>query len=72
GIRADAPVWMQRNGLQWCFRLFQEPRRLARRYLRIVPSFLLHASLQLLGIRRYELRETDDAACPHETKQGLS
>ncbi|MBP6850019.1 MAG: WecB/TagA/CpsF family glycosyltransferase [Rhodoferax sp.] len=28
-----APAWMQRTGLEWAFRLFQEPRRLAARYL---------------------------------------
>lgn len=28
-----APVWMQRAGLEWSFRVIQEPRRLARRYL---------------------------------------
>jgi exopolysaccharide biosynthesis WecB/TagA/CpsF family protein len=28
-----APVWMQHSGLEWAFRLFSEPRRLARRYL---------------------------------------
>jgi N-acetylglucosaminyldiphosphoundecaprenol N-acetyl-beta-D-mannosaminyltransferase len=29
---ARAPVWMQRSGLEWVFRLAQEPRRLFRRY----------------------------------------
>ncbi|MBB2913363.1 N-acetylglucosaminyldiphosphoundecaprenol N-acetyl-beta-D-mannosaminyltransferase [Streptosporangium becharense] len=28
-----APVWMRRAGLEWLFRLFGEPGRLARRYL---------------------------------------
>ena len=28
-----APVWMQRSGLEWLYRLRREPRRLARRYL---------------------------------------
>ena len=28
-----APVWMQRAGLEWLYRLSREPRRLARRYL---------------------------------------
>ena len=28
-----APLWMQRMGLEWLFRLFNEPRRLWRRYL---------------------------------------
>jgi len=28
-----APLWMQRAGLEWLFRLLQEPRRLWKRYL---------------------------------------
>jgi N-acetylglucosaminyldiphosphoundecaprenol N-acetyl-beta-D-mannosaminyltransferase len=32
GRRRRAPRWAQRAGLEWAFRLAQEPRRLARRY----------------------------------------
>lgn len=31
--RPRAPLWMRRAGLEWLFRLVQEPRRLWRRYL---------------------------------------
>lgn len=33
GVKATAPQWMQRHGLEWIFRLVQEPRRLWKRYL---------------------------------------
>jgi N-acetylglucosaminyldiphosphoundecaprenol N-acetyl-beta-D-mannosaminyltransferase len=33
GVVSRAPLWMQRAGLEWVWRLAQEPRRLARRYL---------------------------------------
>lgn len=33
GTRRHAPLWMRQAGLEWAFRLSQEPRRLARRYL---------------------------------------
>jgi N-acetylglucosaminyldiphosphoundecaprenol N-acetyl-beta-D-mannosaminyltransferase len=33
GEKRQAPLWMQRNGLEWLFRLAVEPRRLWRRYL---------------------------------------
>lgn len=33
GLRARAPAWMQTIGLEWLFRLIQEPRRLFTRYL---------------------------------------
>jgi N-acetylglucosaminyldiphosphoundecaprenol N-acetyl-beta-D-mannosaminyltransferase len=32
GIQKRAPRWMQRAGLEWLFRLLQEPRRLFKRY----------------------------------------
>lgn len=35
-----APPWMRRSGLEWLYRLSQEPRRLARRYLIDDPRFL--------------------------------
>ena len=36
----QAPRWMQRSGLEWVFRLAQEPRRLVARYLKTNPRFL--------------------------------
>src|SRR5579871_1960963 len=33
GRRKQAPSWMRERGLEWLFRLLQEPRRLWRRYL---------------------------------------
>ena len=32
GTKRQAPVWVQRMGFEWLFRLVQEPRRLASRY----------------------------------------
>ena len=44
GTVQRAPVWMQKSGLEWFFRLCQEPRRLWRRYLiqdsKFIPIFL--------------------------------
>lgn len=33
GVTRRAPAWMQRVGLEWSYRLVQEPRRLFKRYL---------------------------------------
>ncbi|MCS6821009.1 MAG: WecB/TagA/CpsF family glycosyltransferase [Microscillaceae bacterium] len=33
GTIAQAPIWMQKMGLEWLFRLIQEPKRLWKRYL---------------------------------------
>jgi N-acetylglucosaminyldiphosphoundecaprenol N-acetyl-beta-D-mannosaminyltransferase len=51
GTKSQAPAWMQRSGLEWLYRLACEPRRLWKRYSRIVPYFLVFASLQLLRSR---------------------
>lgn len=36
----QAPGWMQRQGLEWMFRLAMEPSRLWKRYLLVTPRFL--------------------------------
>lgn len=41
GLLAQAPTWMQGRGLEWLYRLYREPRRLARRYLSNNPRFAL-------------------------------
>jgi N-acetylglucosaminyldiphosphoundecaprenol N-acetyl-beta-D-mannosaminyltransferase len=51
----QAPPWMQRNGLEWLFRLGCEPRRLWKRYLKNNPLFLLRAFCQLTRIKRFPL-----------------
>lgn len=42
GKLQQAPNWMQKAGLEWFFRLMVEPKRLYRRYLEIVPTFLFY------------------------------
>ena len=32
GMQKRAPVWMQKMSLEWLYRLFQEPKRLFKRY----------------------------------------
>ncbi len=41
GMLPRAPHWMQRFGMEWLFRMIQEPRRLAWRYLRTNAVFLV-------------------------------
>lgn len=42
GTKPQAPVWMQRSGLEWLFRLACEPRRLWKRYLIGNSLFILY------------------------------
>jgi N-acetylglucosaminyldiphosphoundecaprenol N-acetyl-beta-D-mannosaminyltransferase len=39
-IQPDPPEWLKRAGLQWLFRAFQNPKRLGKRYLNVVPAFI--------------------------------
>ena len=48
GTVSRAPLWMQRNGLEWLHRLLSEPRRLWKRYLITNTLFVIGAARQLL------------------------
>jgi N-acetylglucosaminyldiphosphoundecaprenol N-acetyl-beta-D-mannosaminyltransferase len=54
GTKRQAPEWMRENGLEWLFRLLQEPRRLWRRYLVYGSEFLVLVFLEQLGIKKFE------------------
>jgi N-acetylglucosaminyldiphosphoundecaprenol N-acetyl-beta-D-mannosaminyltransferase len=53
GETPRAPVWMQRSGVEWLFRLITEPRRLAHRYFVYNSIFIARGFQQLLGWRSY-------------------
>jgi N-acetylglucosaminyldiphosphoundecaprenol N-acetyl-beta-D-mannosaminyltransferase len=55
GRKKQAPLWMQRSGLEWLFRLLTEPRRLWRRYLISNPKFVFLVLAQVLGLRHSSL-----------------
>ncbi len=52
GTVKQAPGWMQENGLEWLFRLMQEPSRLWRRYLVLGPRFAWNVLLELGGDKK--------------------
>lgn len=54
GLIRQAPRWVQRSGLEWLYRLANEPKRLGKRYLRTVPTFLILALLQSLRLRTFD------------------
>ncbi|MBA3300799.1 MAG: WecB/TagA/CpsF family glycosyltransferase [Thermoleophilaceae bacterium] len=55
GRISQAPAWMQEHGLEWTYRIAQEPRRLLPRYLYYNPRFMLAFARQLGRERRAEL-----------------
>ena len=46
-----APPWMQERGLEWIYRIAQEPRRLLPRYLWFNPRFVVSFARQLVAAR---------------------
>jgi N-acetylglucosaminyldiphosphoundecaprenol N-acetyl-beta-D-mannosaminyltransferase len=53
GLVSQAPSWMQSMGLEWAYRLLQEPGRLWRRYLRYNPRFVAGFLRQWLAHRKH-------------------
>ncbi|TVL98268.1 MAG: glycosyltransferase [Candidatus Brocadia sp. WS118] len=53
----SAPSWMQKLALEWFYRLLQEPRRLWKRYLINNPLFIWNYTLQLLNLKKFEVKE---------------
>ena len=51
GRISQAPAWMQERGLEWIYRIAQEPGRLLPRYLYYNPAFVLAFARQLAGQR---------------------
>ena len=54
GRLKQAPEWMRENGLEWLFRLGQEPKRLWKRYIVRGSEFVACATLELLGLKRFD------------------
>ena len=52
GNKKTAPIWMQRIGLEWLYRLLSEPKRLWKRYFKHNPRFIYYFILQYFGIIR--------------------
>ena len=53
GTLPQAPKWMQDAGLEWFFRLTQEPKRLWQRYAILNPLYLWHIFQQYLGLKKF-------------------
>lgn len=49
GAIRRAPQWMQKSGLEWAFRLGQQPRRMGYRFASTLPLFALRATSQVIS-----------------------
>jgi exopolysaccharide biosynthesis WecB/TagA/CpsF family protein len=72
GVVKRAPTWMNRLGVEWIFRLAQEPGRLASRYLLGNPVFLGRVARQAIRARwRPEPALDDGSAAELLAPRGL-
>jgi N-acetylglucosaminyldiphosphoundecaprenol N-acetyl-beta-D-mannosaminyltransferase len=69
GVTKRAPYWMQNGGLEWVYRLIQEPRRMWKRYLVTNTMFILLGIGAVIRARLCGLRGGSkiDVACGVET-----
>lgn len=52
GMTKRAPLWMQRNGLEWFYRVMQEPKRMWKRYLITNTIFIKMVLMEKLELSR--------------------
>ncbi|KKK88654.1 hypothetical protein LCGC14_2740980, partial [marine sediment metagenome] len=55
GRTKRAPVWMQQSGLEWFYRILQEPRRMWKRYAKTNPVFVWMVFKEYLKLRKDRL-----------------
>ncbi|HEY9878062.1 MAG TPA: WecB/TagA/CpsF family glycosyltransferase [Leptolyngbyaceae cyanobacterium] len=58
GIVQHAPAWVRESGLEWLFRLSQEPARLWKRYAKTIPPFICLSLKQLIDVKVSRVRES--------------
>ena len=60
GTVSRAPMWMQKNSLEWSYRIYAEPRRLASRYLKgafwMARYFSIQLAVSLFNIQSEKMR----------------
>ena len=54
-VKPRAPEWMQNNGLEWFYRLLNEPKRVWKRYLLYNPQFIILVTLEEFHLRSANL-----------------
>ncbi len=54
GLQPRAPIWMQKSGFEWLYRLLQEPKRLFKRYLYTNLYFILLYAKEIVCKRFFQ------------------
>jgi len=58
GLQKRAPLWMQRASLEWLYRLYQEPRRLFKRYAVTNSIFLYLLGKEFIRMKIFRQKES--------------
>lgn len=53
GVVRRAPLWMQKCGLEWFYRLLQEPKRLGKRYMTTNRKFIRYAAAEQMKRKKH-------------------
>lgn len=72
GHSRRAPGWMGEHGLEWLFRLVNEPRRLWKRYLITIPKAMWFVFLELLQFPKSQSALRQRRASPAEKSAGFN
>jgi N-acetylglucosaminyldiphosphoundecaprenol N-acetyl-beta-D-mannosaminyltransferase len=59
-----APAWMRELGLEWCYRMWREPARLAQRYLVGNPLFLFRVLRASRSLKKPQTASDRMSRCP--------
>ncbi|MBW6473083.1 MAG: WecB/TagA/CpsF family glycosyltransferase [Anaerolineaceae bacterium] len=54
GFLSQAPPFLQNIGLEWFYRLLQEPKRLWKRYVFLNPEYLFLIFLQMINLKHFD------------------
>jgi N-acetylglucosaminyldiphosphoundecaprenol N-acetyl-beta-D-mannosaminyltransferase len=57
GTINQAPILIQKSGFEWLFRLFQDPKRLWKRYTLYNVIFVWMFLLQIVGLKKFDTRK---------------
>jgi N-acetylglucosaminyldiphosphoundecaprenol N-acetyl-beta-D-mannosaminyltransferase len=59
GKQPQAPPYLQSRGLEWLYRLWNDPKRLWKRYILLNPLYLCYLFLQKTAVRRFDPQEVE-------------
>lgn len=60
GVKPLAPKWIQKSGFEWLYRVFSEPKRLLKRFSKVVPLFIILNILEFIKGDFFSKKKSDN------------